>query len=234
MPEPAPAPPGRALAEVARTMRGSIGSLRAAAETLEKCPGVEGAPRARLLEVVAQESERLSELVRRVEQIAQVSAVSAAADPAGANLTVGELAAGLARAAEALGFELAPGGEVDAALAAAGLGLPGAPALAAVSALLAELRREMAVTRLRVGVERVDRHLLLDLGWNPDPADLVRLLDWQGAALDPPPGPGSRRGLRPLARDHDGEAWFILERDGSAAHVKVLLPLAAAPVAAGR
>ena len=77
-----------------------------------------------------------------------------------------------------------------------------------------------------------DRHLLLDLGWNPDPADLPRLLEWPGAALDAPAAGaaggsgGALRGLRPLARGHDGEAWFILERDGSAAHVKVLLPLA--------
>lgn len=231
MPEPGGAAPGRALEEVARTMRGALGSLRAAAETLEKYPAVEGAPRARLLGVIADEAERLSGLVRSVEQIAHAAGgATAAAETAGAT-TVGELAARLARAAEALGFELAPGREADPALAAAGLDLPVEEALAAAAAFLAELRREMAVTRLRLGVERADRHLLLDLGWSPDPADLDRLLEWQGRALDPPPGDAPHAGLRPLARDHDGEAWFILDRDGAAAHVKVLLPLA--PSAAG-
>ncbi len=140
---------------------------------------------------------------------------------------MGEVAIRLARAAEALGFELAPGRAAGPELAAASLDLPGEEAVAAATAYLAELRREMAVTPLRLGVERTDRHLLLDLGWNPDPADLDRLLEWQGRALDPPPGEAPRPGLRPLARDHDGEAWFILDRDGGAAHVKILLPLAA-------
>lgn len=230
MPEPGGSAPGRALDEVARTMRGAIGSLRAAAETLEKYPAVEGAPRARLLGVIAEEAERLSGLVRSVEQIAQASGVGTGGAGTGGAATVGEVADRLARAAEALGFELVPGRAAGPELAAASLALPGEEAIAAAAAYLAELRREMAVTRLCLGVERTDRHLLLDLGWNPDAADLDRLLEWQGRALDPPPGEAPQPGLRPLARDHDGEAWFILDRDGGAAHVKVLLPLAASGV----
>lgn len=236
MPEAQALAASRALEELARAMRGSIGSLRAAAETLEKFPGVAGAPRARLLEVLAQESERLGELVRDLERIAQVSASAAAGDAERAATTVAELIAGLAQAAEELGFELAAEPAADPVLADARLALPGGEALDAATAFLAELRREMAVSRVRLAVRRVDRHLLLDLGWSPDPADLPRLLDWQGAALDSPPSAAANesRGLRPLARDHDGEAWFILDRDGSAAHVRALLPLAAPALAAAR
>lgn len=223
MPESGGAAPGRAVEELARSMRGALGSLRAAAETLEKYPGVEGAPRARLLAVIAEEAERLSDLVRSLEQTAAAAGVVAS----GAAATVADLATGLARRAESLGFEVA-GGAPDPALAACGLGLPGAEALEAGAAFLAALRREMAVSRLALVLERVDRHLLLDLGWAPEPGDLARLVDWQGRTLDAPPADGAGRGLRPLARDHGGEAWFILDRDGAAAHVKILLPLAAA------
>jgi DNA polymerase-3 subunit epsilon len=220
---------GPELEEVARTMRGAIAGLRAAAETLESFPDLDGEPRARLTAVVAQESERLGELVRRLEALALTATLAAGRAPGATTTTVGELVAKLAAAAEQLGFERVAEPVVGAALAGAVLEVPGEEVVAAAATLLAELRREMAVSRLRLGVRRVDRHLLLDLGWNPDPADLPRLLEWPGAALDAPAAGargGALRGLRPLARGHDGEAWFILDRDGSAAHVKVLLPLA--------
>ncbi len=228
MPEPGRPAPGPELEELARTMRGAIASLRAAAETLESFPGIEGAPRSRLIGVVAEESERLGGLVHRLEAIAR-AAVAAGAGGAPATATAAELAAALARRARELGFEGVEAPALGPELAAARLALSGEAVVAAAAALLAALRREMAVTRLRLGLRLVDRHLLLDLGWSPDPADLPRLLDWPGTALDTPAADahgGAGPGLRPLVRDHDGEAWFIVDRDGSAAHVKVLLPLA--------
>jgi hypothetical protein len=86
----------------------------------------------------------------------------------------------------------------------------------------------MAVTRCSARARVVEGHLLVDLGWHPDPGDLPRVFEWQGAALDADAGTGGDGGLREIARDHDGEAWFNLDRDGSAAHVRILLPLAAA------
>jgi len=229
MPDPARGAPGRELEELARTMRGALASLRAAAETLESLPELEGAPRARLIAVVGEESVRLGGLVHRLEEIARTG-VDAGPSDAPAPATVAQLSAELARRARELGFEGVEEPTLGPELAALELALSGEEIVAAAVALLAALRREMTVARLRLGVRRVDRHLLLDLGWSPEPADLQRLLEWPGAALDAPAAEDARGGagpgLRPLARDHDGEAWFIVERDGSAAHVKVLLPLA--------
>jgi hypothetical protein len=228
MPDPFPRSLGRELEELARAMRGALAGLRAAAETLARYPDLASASRDRLLAVVAQESERLGELVRGLERTAS-STGPAAGGEATESVTVDELMAHLASAAAELGFEVELRREATLPPPRTRLGVAGPPAVAALAALLAALRREMAVSRLELRARLADRHLLLDLGWSPDPGDLPRLLDWQGEALDAP-GTGERsaaRALRPLVREHDGEAWFNLDRDGGAAHVKVLLPLAA-------
>lgn len=221
---------GRELEELARSMRGAIGSLRAAAETLEKFPALDGVPRARLLAVVSQESERLGELAIRVERLAH-RAVAEPADGTPTTIDVDELVARIGAAADELGYEVASRPADSSAAPPLRLDLPATEVIGAVVAFLALLRREMAVVQLHLGTRRVDRHLLLDLGWSPDPAEVTRLLDWQGEALDAPPEDAAGRplapqGLRPMARAHDGEAWFNLDRDGTAAHVKVLLPIA--------
>lgn len=221
---------GRELEELARSMRGAIGSLRAAAETLEKFPALDGVPRARLLAVVSQESERLGELAIRVERIAH-RAVADPAEGAPPTIAVDELMARLTAAAGELGYEVESRRGLDPIAPPTRLDVPGPQVIGAATAFLALLRREMAVARLQLGAQRVDRHLLLDFGWSPDPAEVTRLLDWQGEALDAPPEDAAGRplapeGLRPMARAHDGEAWFNLDRDGSAAHVKLLLPIA--------
>ena len=54
------------------------------------------------------------------------------------------------------------------------------------------------------------------------------------AAAGDPAAPGVvYPGLRRVARDRDGEAWFNVDRDGAAAHVRILLPLALAPAESG-
>jgi DNA polymerase-3 subunit epsilon len=221
------------LEDVARTMRGSLGSLRAAAETLERYPGMDAPRRARLLAAVSEESRRLSELVERLEKLAARARPPA---PATAELTLGELLAALERSGRQLGMTIetaqATSPEVPPATVFA---LPADTLSAAFVAFLGALRRDLAVAACRLAARPAGRLVLLDLDWTPDPGELPPLLDWQSWALDAgapdarPPVPG----LRSLAREHEGEVWFNLDRDGGRAHVRVLLPLAAEPAATG-
>ena len=214
----------RALEEVARSMRGALGSLRAATETLGGYPELDPERRARLLVVVAEEAVRLDQQVRRVESLAAGSH-----EPAERRRTaVATLLDGLLREATGAGLEC----EVEAS---AGEPSDDVRLEADLDALLhaargffGDLRRVLAVTRCTVRARVVDRHLLVDLGWRPDPGDLPRVFEWQGGALAAGAEPGAGGGLREVAREHDGEAWFNLDRDGSAAHVRILLPLAVA------
>jgi hypothetical protein len=78
----------------------------------------------------------------------------------------------------------------------------------------------------RLSHELADHHLLLDVRWEPAPADLDRLLAWQAEALGTSTE-GEAGRLRGVARAHEGEAWFTLDRDGGAAHLRLLLPVLA-------
>jgi hypothetical protein len=217
-----PATGRRELEDVARSMRGALGSLRAATETLGAYPDLDPERRSRLLAVVAEEAARIDHQVRRMESLA-----AGTREPAERRRTaVATLLDGLLREATGAGLdcdvETAAGAPPDDARLEADL----EALLRAARGFFADLRRAMAVTRCTVRARVVDRHLLVDLGWSPDPGDLPRVFEWQGGALGA--GPGADGGLREVAREHDGEAWFNLDRDGSAAHVRILLPLAVA------
>lgn len=219
--------PARVIEEAAREMRGALAGLRAAAETLEKYPGLEAGSRARLMGVVAEEAGRLGELIRRLEAIGFPAKEPETAIAGSTSMSVAEFARGLEEAALAVGLEVAAEGAEGGALAATRLDLSGPQALAATSSFLARLRGEMAVSRGKLRFERVEQHLLIDLSWRPEPDQVGQLLDWQIEALSPASDEGASRGLRTLARDHGGEAWLVFDRSGAAAHVKVMLPLVA-------
>ena len=92
-------------------------------------------------------------------------------------------------------------------------------------AFLSELRRRSQVGTCGLTTRQVDRHLLIDLAWTPNPAELASVLEWQGAALGASSPGQPEGGLRAAAREHQGEVWFTLDRDGATAHVRLLLPL---------
>ncbi|MDY7094629.1 MAG: hypothetical protein SX243_16785 [Acidobacteriota bacterium] len=214
------------LEELARRMRGSLASLRAAGEALERFPGMEAEQRRRLHGVVADESSRLGELVDALEHLAAGTAhgdhrptsagdllqlIQEAIAPAGMEL----------RIQSSEGSFSAPGGaqlEIHRELLAA-----------AFHGFATALRKDFAVVRCRLGTTEIDHHWLLDWSWLPDPLDTDRLQDWQGAALETG---HEAPALRSVAREHGGEAWFDLDRSagdaGRRAHVRVLLPLSAA------
>jgi len=209
------------LERLARSMRGSLASLRAASETLERFPELGDERRARLRAVLAEESAHLGDLIGELEHMARARGAER-----GPRASIDEWLSEIARAIAGTGLDCEEERELDGL--AGGTKLPSAPGeLAdAVGELLADLRRECAVTRCRLRARATEGYLLIDLGWQPEAGDLPHLFEWQRQAL------GARgeesaggRGLRAVARELGGDTWFIVDRDDSAAHVRVLLPL---------
>lgn len=213
------APLAESFEDLTRGLRGSLASLRAAAETLELFPQMEEAQQRRLRAVVSGEALRLGQLVDRLEALGDPG--RSALGPPRRRTTGAELAAAIAgRAVARLGVavEMEEGGE-DAFLE---LELD-AVADATVE-LLGRLCRELGVGGLRLRQRVVDGHAVCDLVWQAEASSLDRLRLWQSEALDTREDGGP--GLRPIVRRHGGETWFNLDRDASSAYLRLLLPLA--------
>lgn len=209
----------RAIDRLARRMRGSLASLRAASEALERFPGMEAEQRRRMHAVVCEEADRLAGLIDALEKRA-TGANRQGREPVSAAELLTQVASAIAQP----GLQVA---EADAgAVGGEELTIDLEIVSTAFRALAAALRKDFAVTRCHLGAAEADGHLLIDWAWHADPTDSSRLQDWQGQALEI-----ARNGpaLRPTARRHGGEAWFALDRDsgpeGPQAHVRLLLPL---------
>ncbi len=212
------------VTEILREMRGVVGSLRAAAETLGGFPEMERTMRDRLLGVLGEETVRLSERMQALEaSLRRELARTARAErqPIAVSVLLDELAVGLTALGLRCAAEPLPG-----ALTAARLALPWEALRDEVNRFFAALRRGSRVGGCGIRARPADRHVRIDLFWPPEPADLGWLLDWQGEALGGGPPGQPAGGLRAIARAADGTAWFTLDRDGEAAHVRLLLPLA--------
>lgn len=211
--------PGERFAELTRAFRGSLASLRAAAETLELFPAMAEDQRRRLRAVVAGEAARLGELIDRLEDLGETAFAPAAADGR-RRVSAADLAARLAAHAFArLGLELE---REDGEPAPLELDLD--QVVEAGVGLLAALRRDFAVAGLRLHQRVLENHAVFDLIWPADADARERLRTWQSEALENPGGVAP--GLRPAVRRHGGEAWLNVDRERDRAYVRFLLPLA--------
>ena len=222
--------PAPQAAELLRGMRRAIASLRAATETLHGYPGAEPAMRERLLAVIADESGRLGTQLQGLEQ---ALATAARVEPGHrTRVAVEAVARALAEALAASGLECALTG--DGEQQADVEGAPETPtvevdldALAdAAGAFFTALRRQSPVGACTLRRAFHEGHLLLDVRWLPNPSDVSRLLAWQGEALGAGGADPESGRLREVVRQHDGEAWFTLDRDGAMARIRILLPCA--------
>lgn len=209
-----------------RRLRGGLASLRAAAETLQAFPEMEPERRRRLLAVVVEEATRLTDDLLDLER-----AGSAAAAGAGREYGATALLELVHRSATSSGLicELEGGPHEDGPLEGdpregGRVELAERPFTRAVAEFAHSLRRDLHVSRIVLGLRLEPEHLMLDIGWVPELETLELLPEWQRQALQ-----AGDEGLRPMARDHDGEAWFVLDRDGAGARVRLLFPLISPP-----
>jgi DNA polymerase III subunit epsilon len=204
--------------DLTRGLRGSLASLRAAAETLEQFPQMDEAQQKRLRAVISGEALRLGQLVDKLERLGDPGNSS---NGRRSRVSGAELAAALAARVEARQDGELGGGDGGQE---AWLELELEAVVEAAAELLGRLRRELGVGELSLRQRVAQGHAICDFLWQAEAPSLDRLRLWQSEALDQKED--SSPGLRPIVRRHGGEAWFNLDREASSAYLRLLLPLA--------
>jgi len=211
-------PTGSRLDASFRLVRSSLANLRAAAETLDAFPELEVVRRSRLLRVLVDESQRLSHAVVALE--AELRSRGGHPRLATVEETLAATTDALAAAGVAVESAAEPGTRADAVVST-----PLPELTAGIGELVRGLRRELGVATLRLSHGELESFLRLDLAWPLGEGEELRATAWVPDAIAGTGTGGAGSGLRALLREHGGEVWFTLERDGSAAHVRLLLPL---------
>lgn len=202
----------RVLRELTESVRASLGSIRAAAESVLEFPELSPAEREGFLEIVREESDRLG---RRVDDLAR-GPETRTDDRLLAEIAGDDLLRLVAEELERAGAECAEPVAPDLWVRA------DAHALARVLAHLVSRVHGDADLRVRLALDVVGRHGQLDVRWPgrpPAPAELERRLD------EPTAGAGTSTSREVLER-HGAELWGgALDED--TAYLRVLIPLAA-------
>jgi DNA polymerase-3 subunit epsilon len=204
------------LRELVEGARSSTGAIRAAVETVLDYTDMAPEERAQFLQIVSEESQRLSAQVEGwAAEVGEAGVDWHLADIRGADLLVV-----LRREVERRAGTLAATGPVADDLWVRA----DSHALArALEQAVERLSLEDGVERVTLSLAQTGRHARLDVGWTG------RLLDGEAlrAWLDSPLSGGGEGRVREVVERHDGEVWSTADEDGSAC-LSMLLPLSAA------
>jgi len=203
----------RALRRLTEETRGSLGSIRAAAEALLEFPDLGEAERRRFLEVVREESDRLGRWLDAAAGDVGPSDDRGVDDISAEDLTV------------VIGDRLRRGGVACHDETCAGTGQlwlrADGHALAAVLAALADRLGGAELGPVGLGLSATPDHVRLDLRWTGGPPSPGELAGW----LDEPLGQEGATTGRQVVERHAAEVWAGQEVPGTA-HLSLLLPRA--------
>lgn len=201
----------RTLRRLTEETRGSLGSIRAAAEALLEFPDLAEGDRRRFLTVVRDESARLG---RRLD--AAATDVPPAGDRGLDDISAADLLAVLGDRLRRGGVGCGPAPDTAPAWLRAD-----AHALAAVLAFVVDRLGGPALEGVDLGLWHTASHVRVDLRWTGRPPSAGELAAW----LDEPLGEEAATTGRQVVERHAVEMWA--GRDGpGAAHLSLLLPLA--------
>ena len=204
------------LRELVEGARASTAAVRAAVETVLDYPEMAPEERAQFLQIVREESQRLSAQVEVwMTEVGEVRDDSQLADISG-----DDLLRVLAREVERGAGTLAATGPVEDELWMRA----DSHALArALEQAVEQLHARSGVQRVTLSLTQTGRHARLDVGWSGQVLDGDALRAW----LDAPLSGGGEGTVRDVVERHDGEVWSTADEDGTAC-LRVLLPLSEA------
>ncbi len=203
----------------AEELRSHMGSLRAANETLESYPAIDGPRGDSLRRVIHEESKALTEVLEKT--LPRLSVAGWQLERLRGRDLVNRIATCLegeigVRCASEVPDETLWVHAEESSLEAA------------LSAVTGELRNEFGIDDVRLRLRGEKELATLDLIWLPDGVDLHTLIAWQHELMRRD-DEGAGASLKRVARLHFGETWFNLSRRDESAYLRMLLPASGAP-----
>jgi DNA polymerase-3 subunit epsilon len=202
------------LQEFTESTRASLGSIRAAIETVLGYPEMDATERQQFISIVRDESQRLGS---KVEEWTSESAAFASDWPF-SDISAGDLMSVVAAAVERAGavtVSTKPSGESLWVRA-------DSHALArSVVHLVERLGAAVGAEAVTLAVERIGGYAQLQVAWTGRTASPEDLQTW----IDEPLSGGAAPNVREVVVRHGGEVWAGGTTPGDPPHVKLLLPL---------
>jgi DNA polymerase-3 subunit epsilon len=207
------------LQSLTESTRASVGSIRAAIESMVDYPDMEPVERQRFMAIIREEAVALG---ARVEAALRESAAFLRSEWRLAEMLGRDLLAALQQRLESDG---------GPALATGGAGEEGGElwlrvdsyaVVQAAAHLVARLRSSAGAERVAVELDEAGRYARLDLAWSGPPLDPDTLRAWTEEPLGA--GGGMPASVRDVIELHGGEVWCQADADGGGARVRLLLP----------
>jgi DNA polymerase-3 subunit epsilon len=207
------------LRSLTERTRASVGTIRAAIESLLDYPEMDSADRQRFTAIIRDEALALGS---RVEETLQESAGDLRSEWPLEDVLGRDLVAAIQRALESELGAAATAGEAEDDL---WLRVDSYAVMQGVAYLASRLRADSEVAGFSLDLRRAGIYAHLDLGWDGTPLDQETLGAWAEQPLRTDGG-GIGPTLKDVVERHGGEVWCQEEAGGRGPSVRLLLPVA--------
>ncbi|PPE69440.1 PAS domain-containing protein [Caldimonas thermodepolymerans] len=198
--------------------RASLANIRAAVETVREFPQMDAGRRARLIEVIEDEAQRLSE---RLDETMLHHGETLRAPWPREDMQASDLVLTLQRSVEtSLGLtaRVAGGGEP------LWLSVDSHALVQALTFIAGRVQAHAGVQEVTLELAEQGHHAVLSLRWEGEPLDPAVLHDWEEQPWAPP-AEGRPSTLRDVLHRHDGEIWCQSDRLMGVNRISLQLPV---------
>jgi DNA polymerase-3 subunit epsilon len=198
-------------------IRASLGSIRAAIETIEEFPQMDAAKLGQLRKVIYDEALALS---AKLNQATADNAEDLKADWQLEEMLGSDLLWAIQRRFEdKLGLTT----QVERVEENLWLKVDSYSVVQAMTFIVGQLKADFGVKQVALNLKQTGRLAVFDMSWQGAPAEMETLWSWQNQALITE-GEGTTLTLRQVAERHGGEVWCQSERATDTAYFRLLLP----------
>jgi len=199
--------------------RASLGSIRAAVETIASFPEMEREAQQRFIGIIDEEARRLS---AQLDETVSSFADSLMTEWPLEEMRGADLVAAAKRRVES---KVGLPGKVEDVDESLWLKVDSYSLMQGIGYLAARLKDELSIREIRFGLRASGRHAHLDLVWTGAPIGSETTMSWQTDSMELG-GEASPHTLKQILERHDGEMWYQIDKATHREYFRLALPLA--------